>query len=209
MRTLEENEAIIERGLKSFIEVGDALKEIRDNKQYEKQYGTGIGWESYLKTRWDMSKPFANDLIKASETVKILKTFAIANVLPDKESQVRELRKAPEDKQAEVWNEAVQEAQKSGRKQPTAKEVSNIVSMSTGKAISVAKKPEVTEKPSEYNEFELKFAEAWGKLIRKYIKKYTYDELSEKAYNMIAKISLEYPSEIFDDLEKARLKDKS
>ena len=91
MRTLEENEEIIERGLRSFIEVGKALKEIRDNKLYEKKYGKGIGWASYLRQRWDMSGPLATRLILASETISQLKTVNKFTVLPDRETQVTSL----------------------------------------------------------------------------------------------------------------------
>lgn len=39
-RSLEENEAIIERGLATFVEVGTALAEIRDNRLYRESHGT-------------------------------------------------------------------------------------------------------------------------------------------------------------------------
>lgn len=129
MRTLEENEAIIEAGLKSFVEMGEALKEIRNNKQYEKRYGTGVGWDSYLRQRWGMSKQRASELILSSEAVAGLKRSGMPDVLPINERQVNELRKASEAQQPAVWVAAVKEAESKGREQPTAKEVSNIVSM--------------------------------------------------------------------------------
>ena len=47
-------EAVIERGLKTFREVGAALTEIRDARLYRGGYDT---FEDYLSARWAMQRP--------------------------------------------------------------------------------------------------------------------------------------------------------
>jgi len=61
---LIECEAIIERGLKTFIEVGNALVQIRDEKLYEQS-----GYETfteYLEQRWQLTRRHAYHLIDAA-----------------------------------------------------------------------------------------------------------------------------------------------
>lgn len=68
-RTLSQNEGIIERGLSTFVEVGNALREVRDARQYvDAGYDT---FESYLDQRWRMSRPYAYQLIDAASVSAI------------------------------------------------------------------------------------------------------------------------------------------
>jgi hypothetical protein len=50
---LAELEAVVERGLTTFIEVGEALREIRDARLYKASHGT---FEAYLRERWAISR---------------------------------------------------------------------------------------------------------------------------------------------------------
>ena len=127
VRTFEENVAIVRKGLIAFAEMGMALKQIRDLKQYEKKYGTGTGYASCLKAEFGITTQYAGQLIAAAEVVSRLKSETIVSVLPSKEAPVRELRKAPTADQPKVWNEAVKEANKNGKTEPTAKEVKKAV----------------------------------------------------------------------------------
>lgn len=70
-RSLEENEAIIERGLTTFVEVGMALAEIRDNRLYK---GTHSSFEDYCRDRWGFNRQRASQIITASEVSRILDT---------------------------------------------------------------------------------------------------------------------------------------
>ncbi len=63
---LEHNEAIIEKGLNTFVDVGNALAEIRDGKLYRDTHGT---FEDYCQERWGISLPRAYQFIEAAETV--------------------------------------------------------------------------------------------------------------------------------------------
>src|SRR6516165_4696559 len=65
-------EAIIETGLKTFVEVGTALLEIRDHQLYLKQ--GFITFDDYCRQRWGWGRNYANKQIAAAEVVKNLGT---------------------------------------------------------------------------------------------------------------------------------------
>ena len=102
---LSQNEAIIERGLKTFVDVGQALLTIRDGKLYRRDYGT---FEDYCRERWGMSDRRARMMIDASETMATLKTGTIVPVYPQTESQARPLTSLPPEQQAAAWQQAVE-----------------------------------------------------------------------------------------------------
>jgi len=99
---LKRNEAVIERGLKTFVEVGSALMDIRDARLYRNGYAT---FEDYCQQRWNMSRPRAYQLIEASETVKGLSTN-VDTPTPTTESQARELSGLEPETAAEVMKTA-------------------------------------------------------------------------------------------------------
>lgn len=66
---LEQLERVIERGLATFIEVGEALLEIRDSRLYRETHGT---FEDYCRERWGFSRSRASRLISASEVVRLV-----------------------------------------------------------------------------------------------------------------------------------------
>ena len=107
-RSLEELEAVIERGLGTFIDVGQALLEIRDGKKYrQRNFKT---FEDYCAYWWDKERTWGYRHCEAAEVVAVL--LPIGNktgVLPSSESQTRALlplRKEPE-RLAEAWERAV------------------------------------------------------------------------------------------------------
>lgn len=77
---LHELESVIERGLETFVKVGNALKEIRDSRLYRESHPD---FEGYCRERWDMTKTYANYQIRAAEVTTIV---AVSN-----EGQAREL----------------------------------------------------------------------------------------------------------------------
>ena len=121
-RTLKDNEAVIQRGLLHVWEVAAALADIREQKQY---LGAGFKtFEEYCQKRWQFSKVYAHHLIQGVAVVNNLmdKTLTSVNVLPETEWQTRAIREAtrePEE-QAEVWQQAVEDA---NGEQPTAPEI--------------------------------------------------------------------------------------
>ncbi len=92
----------IERGLKTFIDVGQALAEIRDSRLYK---GTHETFEAYLEGRWGMSRAHAYRMISAAEVVS---PMGDTEALPTNERQTRELAKVPEAERADVWRKTVE-----------------------------------------------------------------------------------------------------
>jgi hypothetical protein len=104
---LSECEAIIERGMKTFVDVGNALLEIRENKLYREAFGT---FEDYCRERWGMAQGTAYRMIYASEVVRNLRSSPIGELLPTTESQARPLASLEPAQQVEAWQRAVETA---------------------------------------------------------------------------------------------------
>jgi hypothetical protein len=66
---LENCEHVIRRGLKTFVEVGVALAEVRDSRLYRERYWN---FADYCDRRWKLSRPRAYQLIDEAQTVKAL-----------------------------------------------------------------------------------------------------------------------------------------
>lgn len=102
-RTLQDCEAVIERGLDTFVEVGEALLEIRDARLYHRTHGT---FEDYCRERWGFDRTYAHRHIQAAEVASML---PIGNT-PTNESVARELaplRDEP-DQLRDTWAEVVE-----------------------------------------------------------------------------------------------------
>ena len=102
---LIECEALIERGLKTFVDVGQALLEIRDSKLYRAEFGT---FEEYCRERWDISRIHAFRMIEASNVSNNL--LPIGNILPATESQARPLTSLEPEEQVTIWQQVVETA---------------------------------------------------------------------------------------------------
>jgi len=61
-RSLAQNEEIITRGQRTFIEVGNALMEIREQRQYKDAGYTDF--DTYCRERWGWSKRHANRIVE-------------------------------------------------------------------------------------------------------------------------------------------------
>jgi len=84
--TLEET---IEKGIHTFVKVGEALAHIKSEKLYRERFST---FEAYCQTRWNFSRTHAYRLIDASKTEKQLKMSPIGDIpLPKNEAQSRKL----------------------------------------------------------------------------------------------------------------------
>lgn len=92
-------EAVIERGLESFVEVGTALLRIRDEKLYRESHKT---FEVYCKERWGMSRSYAHRQIDAAGIAGLLPIGDVPN-----EAVARELAplKAAPQELTEVWED--------------------------------------------------------------------------------------------------------
>jgi hypothetical protein len=101
--TLQFHEQRIQKGLATFIEVGESLWEIREGKLYRETHST---FEAYCKERWGISKTHANRLIMANE---IQESVAPVGVKITSERQARELAKVEPERRHEVVEKAVEE----------------------------------------------------------------------------------------------------
>ena len=66
---LGELEAVIERGLKTFVEVGNALREIRDSRLYLQGHAT---FDRYCRDRWGWDRINAHRYVEAAVVVEAL-----------------------------------------------------------------------------------------------------------------------------------------
>lgn len=102
---LFELERVIQHGINTFVQVGNALAEIRDRKLYRAEHRT---FEDYCRDRWGFARNYANKMIAAAEVVTGLGT--IVPTLPQTESQARPLTSLPPTEQIAAWQEAVETA---------------------------------------------------------------------------------------------------
>ena len=115
MLTLVEAEAVIERGMKTYLEMGRAMKAIQDGELYkEAGYPDFV---SYCTGRWGYRQAQVYNLIAGAEVVDTLSTN-VETPAPANEGQARELHrliKQPE-QMAEGWAEANEKADAQGKK---------------------------------------------------------------------------------------------
>lgn len=116
---LAELEAVIARGLDTFVEVGLALMEIREQRLYRESHKT---FEAYCRERWGWNRDYANKHIRAAQVAQILDTNVSK---PANEAVARELTPLADtpDVMREVWFETVEEHGPA----PTAAEVREVV----------------------------------------------------------------------------------
>lgn len=99
---LTELEAVIDRGRQTFIEVGQALLEIRDARLYRADFGT---FEDYCLERWGFSRFTAYDLIKTSEVVQLVEEVQQTAPTREQARELAPLRSHPETLR-QVWEQA-------------------------------------------------------------------------------------------------------
>ena len=98
-------EETIRHSMQSFVEVGAALKEIRDGRYYRSTHDT---FEAYCQAKWDIKRAYAYRIMAASDVLENLST--IVDKLPTVETQCQPLAPlAPEQQQA-AWAAAVEKA---------------------------------------------------------------------------------------------------
>lgn len=100
---LAQLESVIERGMNTFIEVGNALAAIQEQKLYRASHGT---FEDYCRNRWNMGRAHAYRMITAAEAVSPMGDTGLP--VPTNERQARELGRIPEAERADVWRATVE-----------------------------------------------------------------------------------------------------
>lgn len=143
---LAKYEAVIERGMRTTIEVGLAMKAIRDGKLYKGQYES---FEDYAKDRWECGRTRVYQLIEAAEVDSNLSKILDKSDRPKNDYQLREVAKAPIEMQAEVVKKAVEKAAEENRK-PTAKDFKEAVKQVVGELVEEeAEEPKKEPPPAE------------------------------------------------------------
>lgn len=122
---LENYEVIIGEGLQAFIAAGHALMAIRDQRLYRRDHTT---FEDYCRERWGISRPHAYRLIDAAVVDSNLSPIGDK---PSRASHYRELGNAPDEKQADIWQQV-----SSTVAEPTAKDVRVAVERHIGRQSS-------------------------------------------------------------------------
>lgn len=127
-KRLTECEGIIDRGLNTFYEVGNALAEIREARLYRISCGT---FEDYCQERWGMSRRNANYLIQGAMVVERL-----GNIfpIPSNERQAHEIAVVEPELQKAVWQIAIETAPKDSKGDPaiTASHIKSVASVIKG-----------------------------------------------------------------------------
>jgi hypothetical protein len=93
----EQCEIIIEKGWATFVEVGEALWEIKKLDLYREHFDR---FEDYCKARWGCTATHANRQIAAAKVAKLLPRGSVAKLC---ESQLRPLVGLPEESIPGVW----------------------------------------------------------------------------------------------------------
>ena len=105
-KKLETNENIIEKGWTTFVEVGQSLGAIKEDRLYREQFPT---FDAYCRHRWSYRRSYAYELVGAAQVVKCLS--AIPDIpLPTNESQVRPLIGLEPEQVCQAWTNAVKKA---------------------------------------------------------------------------------------------------
>lgn len=130
---LGELEQIISERITAFVEVGQALGEIRDSRLYREEHAT---FEDYCLKAWDITRSYGYRLIEAAEVVAEMSPIG-DTPLPANEAQARALKDIPT---AEAKAEVMREAAEDGP--VTAKKIRDVV---TKRSESPARGREVRE----------------------------------------------------------------
>lgn len=109
--TLERCERVIEEGRQTFLKVGTALLEIRDQRLYRQGYPS---FEEYLAKKWQMGRSTGYRMMEAAAVVADLSPIGDEQKLPANEAQARELGRLEPEERQEAWKETVETAEASG-----------------------------------------------------------------------------------------------
>lgn len=104
-KQLRRLEATIQKGAQAFVEVGQALATIRDERLYRESHKT---FEAYCQERWSFTRQNASLLIKAAEVDANLSS-SVDIPKPSSVRQSVELAKLPDEEQPAAWQEVLNE----------------------------------------------------------------------------------------------------
>lgn len=150
LKALAEDEKIIESGLSTFRDTGQALMRIKDRKGYkyipDTDYKT---FEDYCQRRWDISRPRGYQLMAAADVIGALST-KVDIPEPKRERQVRELMPLSDDPDAlqAAWAGAVELA---NGEQPSALQVREVVAQHQVRTVGVGESAVEVKHPAVFS----------------------------------------------------------
>jgi hypothetical protein len=117
LTTFNECDRVIRRGLSTYVEIGTALRQVRDDKLHKEMYTT---FEDCCREQWGMGRTHAFYTIDAAKAFTIVNTSEAPG--PQNEAQARELVPLMDDpdEMRAVWEEALEHGN------PTAKTIKEI-----------------------------------------------------------------------------------
>ena len=111
-------EKVVTAGLQSWIEVGEALIEIRDSRLYKIEAAT---FEEYCQNKFKMGRKYADRLISAAPIARELTPTGVIS-----ERAIREIAKVEPERRQEIFDKATDASQ---GHVPTARLIKQIVSL--------------------------------------------------------------------------------
>lgn len=146
------DEAIIDAGLATFVEVGLALMRIRDRRTYLLTHGT---FTLYCRDRWRFNAPYAYNLMAGAEVISVLDGAGV-DVKPANARVAYELRSLIDepDKLVSTWRQALVEH---GDK-PLAREVARTLRGDDARALPERAGPSEPEPDDELTDEQRDFA---------------------------------------------------
>lgn len=97
---LEQHEETIRKGMATFMNVGTALKEIREKRLYRAHYSS---FEEYCESRWQFKRAYGARVIQAAKVVRRLREEGRFNRYPANEFQARALIGLSDKELLDVW----------------------------------------------------------------------------------------------------------
>ena len=125
--TLHECEEVIERGLETFVEVGQALMVIRDGRLYKQTHSS---FDDYCRERWGWDRTRASQLITSSEVLNMFNTLEAPAPTNDRQARALAPLKDDPEAMAEVMEQVTEAAEAAGSK-VTAQQIKDAVAART------------------------------------------------------------------------------
>ena len=185
---LQKHETTIKKGLNTFVEVGQALLEIRENKLYRIEYKS---FEEYCQDKWHFTRMRVSQLINASLTIKNVNPGL---QMPKNEKEVRPLTSLEPEVQNAVWQETVEKhgenitAKKVQEVANDWKEASKEIKQQKNEGVFVAATDkDILKKAKEIKE--QKAAAYKQKIVERIENKVSQTEISQEEQDLIDKLS--------------------
>ncbi len=104
-------EVVVEKSLRAFVQIGMALRSIRDKRLYRANY---TNFHDYCINRWELGRRTSDQLIAAASLIENFERHG-SQTVPNSERVCRPLTSLAPEEQLEIWHQAVETAPKKGK----------------------------------------------------------------------------------------------